>query len=160
MSAASKEPFRVTGRHVFIGVTLFFVIIIALDAWFMALAYRSFPGESATDPYEAGLEYNRTLAKREAEARLGWAVTAEQLNDGVRIRALDAAGQPLSGLSVSGELARPATQQGRKVLELTEVEPGVYQVAGLTMSGAWDFTATLKNQAGAEFEAARRLQWR
>jgi nitrogen fixation protein FixH len=158
MNAAAK-PFRITGRHVFAGVTLFFLIIIGTDAWFMTLAYRSFPGQSAANPYEAGLAFNTTLAQREAEARLGWRVEATQLADGVAMRPTDAAGEPLTGLTVKARLERPATEAGARLISLKEVTPGLYEARGLRLSGAWDVTATLTSRTGAVFEAERRLQW-
>lgn len=158
MSAAAK-PFRVTGWHVLFGVTGFFLIIIALDVWFAALALKSFPGETASNPYEAGIAFNQTLAKREAEARLGWKVAAAQLPDGVRLEAADAAGRPLEGLTVTAKMERPATEQGRKIVKLTQTAPGVYEAHGLKLDGAWDLTATLRNAKGEVFEAERRLQW-
>jgi nitrogen fixation protein FixH len=158
MSAAAK-PFRITGRHVFAGVSLFFLIIIGTDAWFMTLAYRSFPGQSADNPYEAGLAFNQTLAKREAEARLGWRVEAQALADGVALRPVDRAGQPLTGLVVKAKLARPATEVGARLIPLKEVSLGLYEARGLELSGAWDMTATLSGRTGEAFEAERRLQW-
>jgi nitrogen fixation protein FixH len=158
MSAAAK-PFRVTGRHVFAGVTLFFLIIIGTDAWFMTLAYRSFPGQSADNPYEAGLAFNETLAKREAESKLGWRVEATALAEGIALRPVDRAGRPLSGLVVKAKLVRPATENGARLIPLKEVSPGLYQAHGLNLSGAWDLTATFTGPAGEEFEAERRLQW-
>jgi nitrogen fixation protein FixH len=158
MSAAAK-PFRVTGRHVFAGITLFFLIVIGTDAWFMTLAYRSFPGQSADNPYEAGIAFNQTLAKRQAEVELGWSVEADKLSDGVVLRPLDAAGQPITGLAVTAKLERPATETGRRTITLREVSPGLYQASGLALTGAWDLTATLTSPTGEQFEAERRLQW-
>lgn len=158
MSAAAK-PFRITGWHVLVGVTSFFVIIIGLDIWFATLAYRTFPGEDAKDPYEAGVAFNRTLAKRAAEARLAWVVSDEKLADGVALRPLDARGQPLTGLTVTGVLVRPATEVGRRLISLKETSPGRYEARGLGLTGAWDLTATLKDAQGHQFDAERRLQW-
>jgi nitrogen fixation protein FixH len=158
MNAAAK-PFRVTGWHVLVGITLFFVTIVGLDIWFATLAYRTFPGEDAKDPYEAGVTFNRTLAKRAAESRLGWAVTDEKLADGVALRPLDAHGRPLTGLTVTGALVRPATEVGRQLISLKEVSPGLYEARGLGLTGAWDLKATFRDAQGHEFEAERRLQW-
>jgi nitrogen fixation protein FixH len=158
MSAAAK-PFRITGRHVFVGVSLFFLIIIGTDAWFMTLAYRTFPGQSADNPYEAGLAFNETLAKREAEVKLGWRLEAETLADGIALRPVDRTGQPLTGLIVKAKLVRPATEIGARLISLKEVSPGLYESRGLSLSGAWDLNATLTGRAGEVFQAERRLQW-
>jgi nitrogen fixation protein FixH len=156
---AMAKPFRVTGWHVLTGVTAFFILVAGLDVWFATLAYRSFPGEDAKDPYEAGIAYNRTLARRAAEVRLGWVVTDEKLADGVALRPLDAHGQPVTGLIVTAALVRPATEADRRLISLKEVSPGLYEARGLNLAGAWDMTATLKDGQGRQFEAERRLQW-
>jgi nitrogen fixation protein FixH len=158
MTALAK-PFRVTGWHALVGVTAFFVLIAGLDAWFATLAYKSFPGEDAKDPYEAGIAYNRTLARRAAEARLGWVVADEKLADGLALRPLDAQGRPLTGLTVTAALVRPATEADKRLISLKEVSPGLYEVRGLSLAGAWDLTATLNDGQGHQFEAQRRLQW-
>ncbi|HET9161802.1 MAG TPA: FixH family protein [Caulobacteraceae bacterium] len=158
MSAAAK-PFRVTGWHVLAGVTAFFVLIMGFDVWFATLAYRTFPGEDAKDPYEAGIAYNRTLAKREAQAQLGWTVSDEKFADGLSLKPLDAHGAPLTGLTVTAVLVRPATESGKRLISLKEVSPGVYEARGLGLSGAWDMTVTLADAQGRQFEANRRLQW-
>lgn len=156
---AAAKPFRITGWHVLIGISGFFALIVGLDIWFAALAYKSFPGQDAKDPYEAGIAYNRTLAKREAEARLGWVVADEKLADGVALRPLDRDGRPLTGLTVTAAFVRPATETGKRLISLKEVSPGLYEGRGLALAGAWDMTATLADGQGHAFEAERRLQW-
>lgn len=159
MIAAAPKPFRVTGWHVLVGVSAFFAIIVGLDIWFAALAYKSFPGEDAKDPYEAGIAYNKTLARREQEARLGWVVSDEKLADGVALRPLDGHGAPLTGLTVTAVFVRPATETGKRLISLKETSPGLYEARALTLAGAWDMTATLSDRDGHVFEAERRLQW-
>jgi nitrogen fixation protein FixH len=158
MSAVAK-PWRVTGWHVLAGVTAFFVLVVGLDIWFATLAYRSFPGEDSKNPYEAGIAYNRTLARRAAEARLGWMVSDVKLADGVALRPVDSHGDPLTGLTVSATLVRPATEADKRLISLKETSPGLYEARGLNLAGAWDMTATLTDGQGRQFEAERRLQW-
>lgn len=159
MSAVSARPFRITGWHVLAGVTAFFVLVVGLDVYFATLAYRTFPGEDAKDPYEAGVAYNKTLARRAAEEKLGWAVVDQKLADGVILKPVDAQGAPLTGLAVTATLTRPATETGQRLISLKEVSAGSYEVRGLALSGAWDLTATLKDADGRSLIAERRLQW-
>ncbi|HJV40493.1 FixH family protein, partial [Caulobacter sp.] len=74
---ASPEKGRITGWHVLIGIVLFFAIVIGVDTIFMVQAYRTFSGEVASNPYEAGLAFNRTLAQRQREAALGWSASVD-----------------------------------------------------------------------------------
>lgn len=159
MTAAVRKPFQITGWHVLGGVMSFFAIVFAVDGAFMYQAIHTFPGQTVDNPYEAGLAYNRTIAQRNAEAALGWSASVEKGEGVVRLTIVDRTAQPLGGLSVSGKLERPATEQGRRMIDLKEVAPGTYEAAVSDMTGAWDFSATAKDGAGHVFEAQRRLIW-
>jgi len=147
---------RITGWHVLIAVVLFFGTIIAVDTIFMVQAYRTFSGEVASNPYEAGLAFNRTLAQREKEAALGWNASVEA-RDGktVVVRVVDRDGEPLDGLSLTGVLERPATETGRQTLNFRSLGGGRYEAAAL-LDGAWDLRATARN-AKDVFEVETRL---
>jgi len=71
-----RRPFEVRGWHVLAGVSAFFAVIIAVDASFMVIAIRTFPGQVSVTPYEDGLLYNRRIAQLEAQERLGWRASA------------------------------------------------------------------------------------
>lgn len=155
---AVREPFRLTGWHVLGALVAFFAIVFAVDGFFMYRAIKTFPGQTVDNPYEAGIEYNRTLAQKAAEAELGWRAEVVQDTGAVRLIVQDRAGQPVQGLAVTGKLERPATEQGRQMIQLKEVSPGLYQ-SEAHVTGAWDFSATARDKAGHVFEAHRRLIW-
>lgn len=155
---AAAPGFTIKGRHVLIGFILFFGIVIAVDTLFAVAAYRTFSGEAATNPYEAGLLYNRTLAQRRAEAALGWSATIDEGQGGlVLVRVADRAGRPLAGLTVNGALERPATTRGQRTLRFAAAGPGVYRADTTRLDGAWDLHVTIRRGDGALFEADRRL---
>lgn len=159
MSAAVRKPFALNGWHVLAGFVAFFGLIFAVNGVFMYQALHTFPGQTADNPYEAGLAYNRTLAQKSAEARLGWSAEVARDGEVVRLIVLDRAGRPVEGLAVSAKMERPATEQGRRMIQLKEADPGSYQVALGDMTGAWDFSVTARDKAGHLFEAHRRLIW-
>jgi nitrogen fixation protein FixH len=68
----SSGGWTLTGRHVLGVVVGFFAVIIALNIWFLTLAYRTFPGQVSDTPYEDGLAFNQRLAAQAAQARRGW----------------------------------------------------------------------------------------
>lgn len=158
MSRAAK-PFTVKGWHVAAGVTAFFAVVIAVDGAFMALAYRTHPGQVVDKPYEDGLIYNARLAQERAQASLGWRAGAEAQGDEVVVWMRDREGRPLDGLQVSATLERPATEQGRVKVNLTETEPGRYAGAASPRAGAWDTHIVARSDDGRIFEANRRLTW-
>ncbi|HEX6860086.1 MAG TPA: FixH family protein [Caulobacteraceae bacterium] len=159
MTAIARKPFEIRGWHVLAGIVAFFGVVFAVDGTFMYQAIHTFPGQTVDNPYEAGLAYNRTIAQRQAEAALGWSASVEKGEGVVRLMILDRTAQPLEGLTVSGKLERPATETGRRMIELKEVAPGLYEAAVNDMTGAWDFSATARDGAGHVFEAQRRLIW-
>lgn len=156
-TAAAPAKGKITGWHVLIGVVLFFGVIIAADTLFIVKAYKTFSGEVASNPYEAGRAFNRTLAQRERAAALGWRATAQASGpDEVSLRMADRDGRPLTTLSLTGTLERPATEAGRQTLNFRHVGDGVYQAAGARLDGAWDLRAVARDAKDA-FEIESRL---
>lgn len=156
--SAPRVPFTVKGWHVAAGVVAFFVLVIGVDAAFLTLAYRTHPGQVAPRPYEAGLIYNTELERLRAQEALGWRAAVEARADGVMVLLQDRDGQPLRGLKVTATLLRPATEQGRSVLTLTETAPGRYAGDRAGLSGVWD-TRVDAVGGGQSFVAERRLTW-
>ncbi|MBI1407115.1 MAG: ferredoxin [Caulobacter sp.] len=159
--ADNGDGFRITGWHVLIGVVAFFAIVIAVDVLFITMAFRTFSGEVASNPYEAGLAYNRTLAEERAQASLGWSVAMTRPDDAtVEIAIHDREGRPVSGLSGEAVFDRPATETGRKIVAVRVAGPGLYRLTVPDPSGAWDIRATLKRSDGQQFKVEQRLVWR
>ncbi len=154
---AEAAPFRLTGLHVLGGIIAFFALVIGADVWFAVLAYRSFSGQVADNPYEAGILYNRTIEQRRAEAALGWTAQAEVANDAVILTFQDREGAPLEGLKVTAELVRPATEAGRISLSLKPAGDGAYRAAAPGLKGAWDVRARAVAPSGETFEIERRV---
>jgi len=73
----------------------------------------------------------------------------------VTVRMKDKAGQPLSTLSLTGTLERPATEAARQTLDFKPTGDGWYE-ASARLDGAWDLRATARN-AKDQFEVETRL---
>jgi len=156
----ARAPYRVKGWHVGAGVVAFFAIVIAVDASFMILAYRTHPGQTVVRPYEDGLVYNARLERERAQARLGWSASAAAEPGRIVVQMRDREGRPLQGLAVTATLERPATDQGRTTRLLQEEGPGRYVSAPGPLAGTWDARIVAKPSAGGQtFEASRRLTW-
>lgn len=145
-----------TGWHVLAMVVAFFAVVTGVDAFFMVKAYATFSGQVASNPYEAGLAFNRTLAQRQREAALGWSAAVDaQGGDAVVVRLVDRAGRPLDHLSLTGALDRPATESGRQTLAFEPLGDGRYR-ARARLDGAWDLRATARDERNV-FELETRL---
>ena len=163
MSAAT--PFRFTGWHFLACMTVFFGIDIAINVAFIVRAVQTFPGEVADDPYEAGVAYDQTLAREAVEQKLGWLAIVDDAGptgrgEAITARWNDKSGRPLSGLTVTGLLRRPATEQENTPIRFTEVAPGAYRAVAHVAPGAWDLDVTATNRRGDQRTADRRLIWR
>ena len=157
MTAATDKPgFAIKGWHVLAGLIAFFGIVIAADVFFTVLAYRSFSGQVASNPYEAGLAYNRSLAEKARQDALGWTARIADADDRLELTVVDRGGAPVDGLKVTATLERPATEQGRRTLVLEPRGEGRY-AAPLTLKGGWDARITAQSPDGAVFRAERRL---
>lgn len=160
---AADEPetdgFRIKGWHVFAGVAAFFSVVIAVDGAFTVIALKTFPGQVSASPYEDGLLYNRKIAALKAQEALGWRAAAGAEPGQVVVEFVNEAGRPLSGLTVEGQLKRPATEAGRLSLTFAETQPGRYVAPTGRISGAWDLTSQARDGRGALFAAERRLTW-
>ena len=157
-STPPRAPFTVKGWHVAAGVVAFFVVIVGVNAVFLTMAYRTHPGQVAPRPYEAGLLYNTELERLRVQEALGWRAALEARPDAVIVLLQDREGQPLRGLKVTATLLRPATEQGRNVLTLTETAPGQYSGPRAGLSGVWDARIDATG-GGHSFMAERRLTW-
>ena len=105
---------QITGWHVLVGVVAFFALIIAVDVVFMVLAYRTFSGQVASNPYEAGLAFNKTLAQREREAALGWSAAVQSEGGGaVVVRVAGSRGASARSALVDG-IAGTSGDRGRQ----------------------------------------------
>lgn len=162
MSDVTRTPaaFRVTGWHVLITVTGFFLLVFAVDFYFATLAYKTFPGQVSVTPYEDGVAYNRKLAQIAAQHELGWqAGIAPEQSRALEVQFRDKDGRPLEGLTLTGKLERPATETGRLTPKFRAIAPGYYQADITPASGAWDVSVTARDKDGHVFEAERRVTW-
>jgi nitrogen fixation protein FixH len=156
---SGRKPFTLNGWHVLAAFVAFFGLIFAVNGLFMYQAIHTFPGQTVDNPYEAGIEYNRTLAQKAAEAQLGWKAEVVKDDTAIRLIVVDRAGRPVQGLRIAAKLERPATERGRVFMALKPAGPGVYEAPARGLTGAWDLSATAHDAAGHVFEAQRRLIW-
>lgn len=153
-----RNGFTLSGWHVLAMVVGFFSVVVGVDTTFAVLAVRTHPGQVSVTPHEDGLLYNRRLAQLDAQEKLGWKAAATAAPEGVAMTFVDRRGTPLTGLSLSGRLERPATEAGRMTLRFVETTPGRY-LARTAATGAWDLTAEATDRRGHDFIAERRLTW-
>lgn len=119
---------QLRGYHVLAIISAFFMVMFAVNGVFIWRAVTTFPGEQVEKSYLQGIDYNSTIARREAQEALGWVaeigVDATQ-DDQLLVRMTDRSGSPLGDLDIRvrehrfGEAADVA-------YSLRSVEPGAY----------------------------------
>lgn len=151
-----------TGRGVLLYLVAFFGVIIAVNAYFAYVAVGTFRGEDDLKPYQEGVEYNQTLARRAAQERLGWKAVFDVVRTApakvhVRVALTTRSGKPEDRAVLSGEFRHPADENRDRSVRLVETRAGEYEgdVTGVT-PGAWDVIVTDAAKS-APFEATRRV---
>src|SRR5881394_1464914 len=61
-----------TGRQVILWLGGTFAIVVGVNAFFIAQAITTWPGEDRAQPWLQGIHYNRVLAEREQQQKSGW----------------------------------------------------------------------------------------
>ncbi|WP_417491905.1 FixH family protein [Maricaulis sp.] len=147
------KPLR--GWHVLVMVLVFFGVTIGVNATFITLALKTFPGEDVPHSYVQGLEFNETIARRQAQDELGWTARFNAVDGALLLEVLDAGAAPVSGLALTGEMVHPDTTQACPLV-FAEDRPGVYRVAlACETAGRWRVRAL--NEGDAPFEVEYEL---
>jgi nitrogen fixation protein FixH len=106
------------------------------------------------DYYQKAVDWDRTLAIRQASDQLGWRaeidVTSASTSTGDRvltIQILDASGQPVDRLGGECELYHHARASQRQRIPLKSVGRGCYQgIARMPEKGLWEISLRLEDQ--------------
>jgi nitrogen fixation protein FixH len=124
----AAKPLR--GIHVFWMIVAFFLLVIAVDTYFIVRAVATFPGEQVKNSYVLGLDYNREIESRARQSRLGWTAQAgirAEEGPALVVRLADEAKAPLRGLEVSAAYHVIGADREEQSVDLTELRPGEYQ---------------------------------
>ena len=91
------------------------------------------------DYYRKGMEWDRTLAQRQADARLGWTLSCEVRAGTVEVALRDASGAPVPGATVSLEGFHNARAAQIVTAVLAEAGEGTYRAqAPIARPGLWE----------------------
>lgn len=133
-----RSEFELKGWHVLLIMLGFFGVMFSVNGVFLFHAITSFPGEDVKKSYVQGLNYNDTLAQRAAQAERGWTAEAGWQGGQLIFRLKDDAGEPLSNMSVMGEVRRQATRAHDHTVLFSAVGGGEYTVSEAKLgAGLW-----------------------
>jgi len=151
-----------SGRHVLYGFIGFFAIIFAADSFMIYKAVTTFGGLETNDAYRKGLAYNARIAVAQAQAKRGWHDRLDYVpgTERLRLSLVDRDGAGVSGLAVSAQLGRPATDQFDRTIALSQTGPGVYEAQVPSIEAGWwrvQITAQRQTEGEVLYQARRRL---
>ncbi len=154
---------KVTGRHVLIGVLIFFAVVLAANGAFVYLALDSWTGLSTRNAYQKGLRHNEILRAAQAQKALGWRAALEfEAGDARRGRLQatfrDERGDPVEYLTVTAAIRRPTHEGFDQDATLSRSGPGRYAVdLELPLAGQWDVRVSATSPHGARYEIEKRI---
>lgn len=134
----------IQGRHVFMGLVVFFGVMLAANSALVYYALDTFSGGDRPDPYRSGLNYNDTIAASERQDALGWQteVIYDHRRERLTLRFVDQMETPVAGLDLAGAVSRPATDREDREVVFREVARGLYATDVALRSGLWVISAT------------------
>jgi len=166
MNSASSVPRRrgLRGVHVLLVFISFFATIFLVNGIMIYDALSTFGGLETPDAYRKGLAYNERIAESRAQEKRGWRDSLVYVPEMQRVRVdvAEPGGAGVTGLVISGEIERPATDRFDRRLDFAQTGPGTYEADAAGLEPGWwtvDIEARKSASAGAEvlYEAKERL---
>ncbi len=127
-------------------------VILSANVVMIVIAHRTSPGLVVEDYYERGKNYNKTLERRAAEAKLGWKaelVMSEKSVAGreemISVRATDKDGKIIEVEEATLFAYRPSDVSADFSHPMTPGEDGSFTgKATFSMPGTWDIIVSIK----------------
>lgn len=140
----------IEGRHVLMGLVVFFGVMFVANGLLVYYALGTFSGGDRPDPYRSGLNYNETIAAAERQASLGWQTSAayDAGAERLTLRFVDKGAVPVTGLMLEATLTRPATNRDDRTVRFEEIAPGVYASDVTLDAGRWVLSVAASAREG------------
>jgi nitrogen fixation protein FixH len=157
------RSFAVKGWHVLLGLAVFFGLVFAINGAFIYLALKTHPGDDVKDAYAGGLAFNRELAEKRAQEKLGWQASlsvspAPGNRQSVELAFVDAEARPLYGLSVAATLRNPVVAGRDRRITFASTGAGTFRAIVDEPAGArWDLLVEARSERGEIFRLRHRL---
>ncbi len=130
------------GIHAFWTLAAFFMVMFVVDGMFLYRSIVTFPGEETPKSWLQGIEYNTTLARREAQDELAWTAQIgidQEASDILLARISGHEGNAIGGLSISGQVRKIGDAGGTREIEFSSRAIGEYAASvGKLMPGRYD----------------------
>ncbi|MFO1186640.1 MAG: FixH family protein [Alphaproteobacteria bacterium] len=153
---------RIAGWHVLAGFAVFFGIVFAANGLFVYYALATHPGNDVRDAYVGGLEFNRELAQKRAQEKLGWQATIEATPLGagqvVELSFVDSNGNPIEDLTLIAELRNPVVAARDRTIAFERVGIGKFRAKiDVPRAAQRDLIVEARSKQGDVFRLSHRL---
>jgi len=158
-----RGPRQLTGRMVLAGLLAFFAVVMVVNFTMARYALSTFAGVETESSYKAGLVFTKEADAAAAQEQRHWDVevdidalggTGRQLS----VRAVDAAGKPLSGLVADGRFSHPTDARRDVTLDLEPLGDGRYRAKADVPAGQWDLVIDFTQGGDRVFRSKNRVQ--
>lgn len=155
---------KLTGKHVFLMISGFFLVIFAANGVLVYFALDSWSGLETENPYERGIAYNQDIERARLQDESGIDVSINILPQrdrviGVNVKVLDADKKPLTGKKLTIRFFRPAKEGFDQIPNIFENTPGDYSgQAQLPLPGVWDLKLEIHDGDKKLYQTKSRLE--
>ena len=161
MKNARWFPHGIEGRHVLMGLIVFFGVMFVANGLLVYYAIGTFSGGDRPDPYRSGLRYNETIEAAARQEALGWRteIAYDDESGRLSLRFLDKTEEPVVGLKLGALIGRPATDLEDRAVDFEEISLGVYATDVDLAPGLWVISLTSRVAEGGDpkYRLKRRL---
>jgi len=156
--SVQAEIDRRRGRFVPWVIVAFYLTFMATFIAFVVIAFQHPPSDVTAEAYEKGLDYNTTLDKAQAQARLGWTSSLSVENRQLTFVLKDAAGQGLDGAVARVWFVHPDKSGLDRSVALTGAGHGRYTApVALPAAGQWEIHVTAEVK-GQQYQLAQAME--
>ncbi len=128
---------RFTGWHMLGVMVAMFGTIIAVNLVMATLAVRTFGGTVVDNSYVASQEFNRWLAERRAQDRLGWSISVDEDGSHRPIVAVRSPTGTLAGAAVSAVATHPLGRAPARRVDFRTLADGRHIATQPLPAGRW-----------------------
>ena len=153
---------KMAGWRIFLFFFTGFIVVTAVNAFFVYKAFTTHTGEVTDNAYQRGLAYNKTIAAAAREENLGWqpVITSRKYSGStydISLRVNDKSGKAVVFDNVQGSLFRPANAADDTAARFVKQEDGTYGArVSLPFPGLWEVRAVM-NVGGQQFHVVKRI---
>lgn len=134
---STDGDFRLTGRHVLLGLICFFGLVIAVNVTMAIFASGTWPGLVVANSYVESQRFNARLEAAREQQALGYALEFEQANNVMTLALRDSSGR---GVRIAGgmvKIGRPVTRTQDRVIDVPPAPDGRVSMPDALAPGLW-----------------------